>query len=275
MNEKTIANTAQAEAWNGPEGQSWAAHHDRARGVNSALHEHLFAAAAIQPSDRVLDIGCGAGETTRLAARHAGAGTAVGVDLSDPMLQAARRAAAEEGIANIRFEQADAQVHPFPDAYYDVAISQFGIMFFADPVAAFANIGRALRPGGRLVFVCPRHAALCDWYTVPLSALGHLPAPDSGMFSLADRARLMEILDGAGLRAVTLETIETYLTFGSNLAEATDFFAGSGPVRAFMQRHPGRTPEEVRSTLATALRPYESYGGVRLRGSHWLVSAKR
>lgn len=275
MNEKTIVNKAQAEAWNGPEGQGWADHHDRARGVNSALHDHLLAAAAIQPSDLVLDIGCGAGETTRLAARRADAGMAVGIDLSDPMLQAARRAAAEEGIGNIRFEQADAQVHPFPDGHYDVAISQFGIMFFADPVAAFANIGRAVRPGGRLAFVCPRDAALCDWYTVPLAALGHLPAPDSAMFSLAGRARLLEVLDGAGWHDVALEPVETDLRFGSTLAEATGFFAGSGPVRAFMERHPQRTPEEVRSTLATALRPYESYGGVRLRGSHWLVTAKR
>ncbi|MGP3913217.1 class I SAM-dependent methyltransferase [Nonomuraea sp. 10N515B] len=107
----------------------------------------------------MLDVGCGTGQTTRLAARTAPHGHALGVDLSEPMLARARATAIAEGITNLRFEQGDAQVHPFPEGGFDVAISRGGIMFFADPVAAFANIGRALRPSGRLAFVCLREMA--------------------------------------------------------------------------------------------------------------------
>ncbi|BCB82698.1 methyltransferase [Phytohabitans suffuscus] len=277
-----VVNTDQAEAWNGPEGAHWADHHDRAGGVNSVLLEELFRVAAIGRRDVVLDIGCGTGDSTRLAARRAVQGRAVGIDLSSPMLERARAAAAREGVPNARFDQGDAQVYAFPQGGYDVAISMFGVMFFGDPVAAFANIGRALRPGGRLVFACPGEMSLCDWYTVPMAALGGLVSRDgtgapqpSGMFSLADRARTAAVLTDAGFGGVSLERVDAELEFGANVAEAVEFFFDSGPVRAFAQDHPEIAPSRVRETLVAALRPYEHGTGVRLNGAHWIAAATR
>jgi SAM-dependent methyltransferase len=197
------------------------------------------------------------------------------------MLAQARADAAREGVRNVRFEQGDAQVHPFPDGRYDVAISQFGIMFFADPVAAFANVGRALRPGGRLAFVCPRARELSEWYEVPTAALRELApgladeAPESGMFSLARRERILDVLTGAGLDDAGVLPVDVPLPFGADAREAADFYLGSGPVRAFLEQSPGVTPAEAHAALLAALRPYESPDGVRVPGAHWLVTARR
>src|SRR4029453_12163969 len=118
------------------------------------LHNaHLRAAANVQPHDRVLDVGCGTGQTTREAARAAVYGSALGVHLSAPMRERARRLSNDAGLRNVTYVQADAQTHPFPAAHFDMCISRFGTTFFANPVAAFANIGRALRPGARLVLL--------------------------------------------------------------------------------------------------------------------------
>jgi SAM-dependent methyltransferase len=287
MNVETrIVNSDQAAAWNGAEGAHWADHDDRVSGANAALQDHLFGAAAVAPADFVLDIGCGTGETTRLAAARAPDGLAVGIDLSAPMLEQARTAAERDGLANIRFVQGDAQVHPFPDGDYDVVISQFGIMFFADPVAAFANIARALRPGGRLVFVCPRDMELCEWYTVPLRALLRMSAeeapgsapdalPESGMFSLSRRSVIVDVLAAAGLHDVVTRPVDVPLPFGRDAEEAAGFYLGSGPVRALLEERPEVTPGEARDVLVAALRPFEGADGLRVPGAHWLVTARR
>ncbi|MYW01054.1 class I SAM-dependent methyltransferase, partial [Streptomyces sp. SID3343] len=152
----TIANTAQAALWDGEVGAHWAEHADRYDAIMHAFDGALFAAAGIGASDHVLDIGCGTGHTTRLAARRAAQGHAVGIDLSGAMLERARERSAAHGLANVSFVQGDAQVYPFPFADFDVAISRGGVMFFADHAAAFATIRRALLPAGRLAFVCPQ-----------------------------------------------------------------------------------------------------------------------
>ena len=147
------ANAAQAAEWDGPAG----AHRTRHAAVFDAEarphNERFRAAAGVGHGDRVLDIGCGTGQSTRDAARAAVAGSALGIDLSAQMLEHARRVSSEQGLTNVSFQQADAQVHRFPAGGFDVAISRFGSMFFDDPVAAFGNIGQALRPGGRLVLM--------------------------------------------------------------------------------------------------------------------------
>jgi SAM-dependent methyltransferase len=272
----------QATAWNGPEGEHWAETDRRGRGVNAAVHRYLFDAAAIGAGDAVLDIGCGTGETTRIAARRARTGTAVGVDLSAPMVRRAREAAADEGLTNVRFDEGDAQVFPFPTDGFDVAISQFGIMFFADPVAAFANVRRALRPGGRLVFVCPREMKTCPWYTVPLTALLRharpgvdVEVPESGMFSLARRERVVDVLTAAGFDHVAPEPVDVALSFGPDAATAAEFYLGGGPVRAVRENHPHLSEDEVRRVLTEALRPYERDGAVDITGGLWLVTATR
>jgi SAM-dependent methyltransferase len=136
------------------------------------LHnEHLRAAANVQPHDRVLDVGCGTGQTTREAARAAVDGSVLGVDLSAPMLERARRLSDDAGLRNVTYVQADAQTHPFPSTHFDLCISRFGTMFFADPVAAFTNIGRALRSGARLVLLVWQDHDRNEWATAIREAL--------------------------------------------------------------------------------------------------------
>ncbi|WP_020575061.1 class I SAM-dependent methyltransferase [Actinopolymorpha alba] len=274
-----IVNTHQAEAWNGYEGEHWAAHQQRWDAVSQELNHHLLTAAAIGEQDHVLDIGCGNGQSTRLAAARAHRGHALGVDLSAPMLAQARATAAAEGVSNVRFEHGDAQVYPFEAGGFDVAISRGGIMFFSDPVTAFANIGRALRPGGRLVFVCPRDVHRQDWFVAPMTALlGRPPGPagprEPGMFSLADHDHLHDLLSRAGFETVTATGIDVYMTYGSDAADAAEFVLGMGPVRFYLDQT-GRPAEGVRSAVTAALRPYEVPGGVRMPGSFWLVAASR
>jgi ubiquinone/menaquinone biosynthesis C-methylase UbiE len=147
------SNEAQAGAWDGGEGYYWAAHHERFEASLAAYQPAFAAATRIRPGDHVLDVGCGTGVTTREAARAAPDGEAFGVDLSGRMIEVAQKLAAAEGLLNARFEQADAQVHPFPEAGFDAVVSRTGAMFFGDPQLAFANLRRALRPGGRLTLI--------------------------------------------------------------------------------------------------------------------------
>ncbi|GAA4586476.1 class I SAM-dependent methyltransferase [Planotetraspora phitsanulokensis] len=285
MSGTDIVNTEQAEAWNGYEGVHWAENRDRYDAMNSGFNEPLLTAAAIGEGDHVLDLGCGNGQITRLAARRAPRGRAVGVDLSAPMLAQARAAAASDAIANVTFEQGDAQVHPFPRNTFDVAVSRFGIMFFADPVAAFTNIGSALRPGGRLAFICLRGAdAGEDFARVlrPLYALlgEHAPEDDSGdrqqgPGSFADPDRIHEVLSGAGFTDVTHEAVTAPMVFGRDAADAARFIFAMGPMRYNLRHADPRAVDQAREEVTVNLEPYEGPGGVRLDGSHWLVTASR
>jgi SAM-dependent methyltransferase len=268
-------NTAQAAAWNGPEGEHWAGHHTPDGAANTELTTALLAAATITDASRILDIGCGTGETTRLAAGRAPHGHALGVDLSAVMLARART---ETTAPNVTFEQGDTQVHPFPTHAFDVAISRFGIMFFTDPVAAFANIRRALRPGGTLAFVTPRAATANTWWVAPMAALRDASAaaelPDSEMFSLADPQRTTAILTAARLTNIHLQPLDVPMDFGADAHEAADFYLGSGPVRALLERHPTLTPAAAHDIVVDAVRPFQSPSGVRIPGAHWLVTAR-
>lgn len=273
------ANPRQAAAWNGPEGTHWARHSAR-RPDDADLTLALVEATAIDTGDRVLDVGCGTGALARLAARWATPGHAVGVDLSAPMIDQARAEAAAEGLANVTFEVGDVQVHPFAPASFDVAVSHFGVMFFGDPAAAFANIATALRPGGRLGFVCPQAMERCDWYGAPLAALlGHRPTPEeapSAMFSLSDPDLVEWLLTGAGFDAVELRPVNAALWFGATPAAAADFFLGAGPVRALRERAGSTlTTADARRTLEAAMAPFVTGDGVRIPGAHWLVTARR
>ncbi|MFD5815745.1 class I SAM-dependent methyltransferase [Streptomyces sp. NPDC127038] len=284
---RELVNTAQSQAWNGDEGRHWSDHHDRWNAINEGFNGPLLAAAGIGPADRVLDVGCGAGQTTRLAARAAARGSALGLDLSNPMLDRARLLAAEEGLSNIGFEQGDAQVHPLAEAAFDVAMSRFGIMFFADPTAAFGNIARALRPGGRLAFVCMADPARCEWvqaYGAVSAALPSVPqaSGDSagpGMFSLADPATVRLVLGKAGFDDVRTEAVDALGNFGPNADAAAEHLLGSGPGRHLVElldsAGDGEAAQRVRSALRAALAPYERAAGVHMRTAAWLVTAVR
>ncbi|GIH15309.1 class I SAM-dependent methyltransferase [Rugosimonospora africana] len=278
----TIANTEQARAWNGYEGQYWADHPEHWDGVAGALNTPLFGAAGIDPADRVLDIACGNGQTTRLAAGLASRGHALGVDLSGPMVATARAIAAAEGIANVRFEHGDAQVYPLPHGEFDVAISRGGMTYFIDPVAAFVNVGSALRPGGQLAFVCLREAAEQEWFTVFTSALlGRTPTPNAadpyapGMFSLTDAERIRDVLGRAGFADITVTPVEVPMLYGPDASRAAEMRLGSGPARDRLRDADQATQARALQAVTAALRPFEQADGVRLRGAYWLVGAVR
>ena len=197
------------------------------------LHTQVLRrACGVRRHDHVLDVGCGAGQTTREAARTATAGGALGVDLSAQMIDRARESAQAEGLRNVTFERADAQVHRFPPEQFDLAISRFGTMFFDDPAAAFANIGRALRPAGRLVMMVWQGHERNEWdVAIHRSlegfggsvAVGH-EGPDP--FSLADPATVEGILDAAGFAEVTFTDVHEPVYYGPDVAAALDWVRG-------------------------------------------------
>ena len=172
-------------------------------------NEVLRRAWGIHPRHHVLDVGCGTGQTTRSAARSAEAGSATGVDISAPMIERARELAKAEGLRNVAFVQADASVHPFPSEEFDVVISRFGTMFFADPVAAFANLARSLRHSGRLMMMVWQEAERNEWDVSIRRALAidvAMPAASAAApdpFSLADPNTIEQILDASGLADIT------------------------------------------------------------------------
>ncbi|WP_282693866.1 class I SAM-dependent methyltransferase [Streptomyces sp. CC208A] len=277
-----IVNTAQDQAWNGPEGEHWARHQDRWNAVNEGFDEPLLTAAGIAGAHRTLDIGCGAGRTTRLAARRAPRGHALGLDLSGPMLAEARALAAREGVGNVAFTRGDAQTHPLDEGAFDAAISRYGIMFFADPEAAFGNIARALRPGGRIAFVCPSDPALNGWATAMASLRGILPVGDParpgepGMFSLAEPDHVRAVLTAAGFTSVEIEESRAYGTWGRDAADAADFLLGTGPGRHLMRQADEPAGTRARAALTDHLRAHQAPDGtVRLLSTAWLVTADR
>jgi SAM-dependent methyltransferase len=279
MSSIMITNTQQARAWNGYEGVHRATHQDRWDAVNSGANEYLFGAAEIGEDGDVLDVGCGNGKTSRLAARRASGGRVLGIDLSQPMLERARTSAAEEGLVNVRFERADAQVYPIAPSSFDVAISRFGVMFFTDPVAAFANIRRALRPGGRLAFVSMGELRSSDLKAVfaalakqvPIST----PAASDGQrpFSLADPIRIRTVLTEAGFADVSATPIKIDMLFGRDATEAAEFLIRSGPVHSALEHANQFGNPQVLEAVTDALRRFEQTDGIRLHGEHWLVRA--
>ncbi|MGY1734577.1 class I SAM-dependent methyltransferase [Geodermatophilus sp. SYSU D00684] len=277
MVEIAPANAAQLQAWDGAQGAYWAAQADRFDRSVARYDAAFLAAAGLRPGDRVLDVGCGTGRTTREAARRTG--SALGVDLSSAMLEVARRRAADEGLTGARFEQADAQVAAFPPAAFDVAISRTGAMFFADPVAALANVGRALVPGGRLVLLVWQAAEANEWITEITGALAAgrpLPSPPPGApgpFSLADPARIRAVLTAAGHRQVEVEGLTEPEWWGADADEALTFVLG---LAGWLLD--GLDPAARDRAVADLRRRLEAHagpGGVELGSAAWLVTARR
>ncbi|QYN19175.1 class I SAM-dependent methyltransferase [Amycolatopsis sp. DSM 110486] len=276
---QNIANTGHADAWNGWEGVHWAQNPARYNAIVAAFTDEFFQTAAIGEDDRVLDIGCGTGQVTLQAARRASHGHVTGVDLSAPMLDRAQADAAREGIANVEFEQGDAQVQGFPERAFDLAISRGGVMFFSDPVAAFANIRRALRPRGRLVFMGPQAGRPDSAYARATSALNphlHSPSPAArGMGSLVDPARIRAVLDQAGFTDANIRPVEALMDYGHDASDAADFILSQGPVRFNLRGKDQLAVDSIRDELRTGLAAYETSTGVRIPGAVWLVDAAR
>lgn len=274
---RTIANHQQAAAWNGWEGRHWAENPERYNGMMEGFNAPLLAAAGIAPRDRVLDIGCGTGQTTLLAAQLASDGSALGIDLSAPMLERARRDAAVSGVGNVSFEQGDAQVHPLPERGFDVLLSRGGVMFFADHVAAFTHLRQALAPDGRLAFLGPQPGGPDSAYaraTAALSPFLREASPASrGMGSLLDPVRVREVLVAAGFTDVDVVAAGAPMTFGANVKDAADFIFSMGPIRHNVRTMDRATVTRIRADVIRALAEYETAEGVRLPGSVWIVTA--
>lgn len=247
-----------------------------------ALHnEVLRRACRVTPGDQVLDIGCGTGRTTREAARAAWAGRAIGVDISGPAIEHARELARAEGIGNAAFECADAQAHPLPRERFDLAISRFGTMFFADPVAAFTNIARAMRPGGRLVMIVWQAHKANEWDVAIRQSLaepggpGFLPPPGPDPFSLADPRATHKTLAAAGFASVTFTDVQQPVHYGRDVTTADEWVRGfrytSEVLRQLDPPAAARAIGRLREMLTARL----GDDGVWFDSRAWLITARR
>jgi ubiquinone/menaquinone biosynthesis C-methylase UbiE len=245
------------------------------------LHnEVLRAAYGIRRADNVLDIGCGTGETTREAARMALDGSVLGVDVSAPMIERARELSQAEGLQNVLFEVADAQVHTLRPDYFDIAISRFGTMFFADAVAAFGNIGRALRPGGRLVMMVWQDGNSNEWFVSIRTALAggektaSLPE-DVEPFSLGDPSTVEEILAAAGFTEVAFSEVDKPVYYGRDVGAAFDFARALWITNEMVEHMDRASSERALERLRRTLAEHQREDGVWFESRAWIVTARR
>ncbi len=267
--------------WNGRPADVWVREAERFDTLLAPFGLRLLTAAALEPGERVLDVGCGNGAISQEAARTVGPGGRVtGVDLSAPMLEVARRRAEDQGL-DVDFVQGDAQTATF-DQPFDVVVSRFGVMFFDDPELAFANLAMAARPGGRLCFVCWQEMFANEWIAVPATALvAHvgipaLPEPGApGPFALADAERTRGLLESAGWSEVTVEAHKDGMRMGRDPEDVMAFMLSDEMGRRLVE---GKDPEAVQAgteAALEALRPYATPNGVVLGGACWLVTARK
>jgi SAM-dependent methyltransferase len=231
--------------------------------------------------DHVIDIGCGTGQTTRDAAHTAVRGRVLGVDTSEPAIERARELASEEGLHNVTHEVADAQVHSFEAEHFDVAISRFGTMFFADPTSAFGNIARALRRGGRLVMMVWQDHERNEW-VVSIddalaadqgSSLGRTDAMDP--FSLGDPATVTTILDAAGFVELSFTDVHEPVFYGPDVAAALDWVCGFADVKTTLQQLDPAAREQALTRLGRTLEAHARTDGIWFDSRAWIVSARR
>lgn len=271
-------NAQQLAYWNGDGGSHWVAQQAHTDSMLAPVAQAVLSLAAVQPDERVLDIGCGCGTTTLALA--AAAAHVTGLDISAPMLAVARQRGA--ALANVDWVEADAGGFQ-PAQPYDVLFSRFGVMFFGDPVAAFTGLRGAARPGARLVFVCWRPIAENGWMQVPLHAaydagLPRLPRPapdEPGPFAFADPARVRAILTAAGWAEPRLTPLDMSLDIAAGqgldgaMAQATQIGAASRALR--------EAPEELRpvamAAMRAALQAHVDGDRVALPGAVWLVES--
>ena len=277
------ANADQIAFWNARAAETWVELQDRLDLFLAPFGQTTLDAAELRAGQRVLDLGCGCGTTTLELARAVGpSGQAVGIDISSTMLEHARQRATQTSVANARFENADAQTHAFRDGDFDVIYSRFGNMFFDDPVAAFGNLRRALKPGGRLSLCCWQAVQSNPWMLVPtMAAMQHvtieMPADPHapGPFALADPERVRSILERAGFRDVRIEPFTPTVTFGGTIEEAVSIMMRLGPTATALEKADDATRATVAGAIADALAPYMTPQGVCAPSAAWIVTASR
>jgi SAM-dependent methyltransferase len=279
MDTTHTADHEQTAFWNGRAGRAWVEEQEVLDAVLKPFEELLVEAVGAASGHRVLDVGCGTGSTTLAAARRLGAkGHCLGVDISEPMIAVARARAEREGTA-ASFVCADAQSHAFEPSGFDTIISRFGVMFFDNPVLAFANLRRAARDDARLQVIVWRSAAENPFMTTAERAaaplLSNLPARQPGapgQFSLADRHRVSSILEESGWAGIDIQPIDVACTLPEK--ELVGYFTRLGPVGLVLQDADERTRARVIETVRAAFDPYVHGSEVRFATACWVVSAR-
>jgi SAM-dependent methyltransferase len=274
-------NADQIAYWNGPGGQHWIARQQMQDTLLAPVSEILIERARVAAGERVVDVGCGCGATTLAFAEKVGpAGHVLGIDVSAPMLARARERAPAD--APVEFSLADATVYPFEPANFDLLVSRFGVMFFAQPALSFANLRRALRTGGRVAFACWRTPRDNPWLIVPLQAayrhvpkLPELGPEDPGPFAFASEDRVRRILGEAGFSSIVLERSDLSLDIaaGSGLDVAVKTAVEIGPASRALDGHPPETIAAATDSIRAALVPFVRDNRVPISGSIWIVTA--
>lgn len=274
-------NDAMIEYWNGAAGQKWVDQSDRLDAMLGQFADGVLDAAAIQKGERALDIGCGAGVLTLGATAQSGRSVgSLGVDVSTPLLGLARKRAAEAE-SPARFEQGDASVYTADDKL-DLMISRFGVMFFDEPAAAFANIRAQIRTGGRMAFMCWQALPLNDWAFAPFQAALPLlreapPSPDPtapGPFAFADKDRVAGILTEAGWQNSSIEPFETEITLpGDDVETSARFMLQLGPLSRLIAEQ-DLDPQTILNAVIDKLSEHaETDGRIKMKSACWLVQA--
>lgn len=280
----TGPNAEQIDYWNSDTGERWARYQDKLDAMLQPFSHAVLERAQLKPGDHIMDIGCGCGATTLEAAMRVGtSGRALGVDISTPMIARARARARETG-SSAEFMLADAATENFSQASFDTLISRFGIMFFLDPVSAFAHLRKTLAPEGRVSLVCWRTMRENGWVSVPYAAaLPHIPEPEKpvpgapGPFAFADRDRFRGILEQAGYSGIEIDPFDASLTIGSGpdpVESALEQTMEIGPLSRAIKTLPEENRMRVMEAVRDALVREVANGEVRLDGAVWLVSAK-
>ena len=274
-------NADQLAFWNGQGGHTWVARQEHTDITLAPMTEALLAFAAPRPGERVLDIGCGCGATTLEFARAVGpAGRVAALDISGPMLAEGKARAEAAGISNVDWQQADAATAALSG--FDLLTSAFGLMFFGDPVAAFAHMRRAANTGARMAFVCWRQLDENPWMQVPMNAVArHLPprpkpVPNApGMFAFADPRRVFEVLTEAGWAPPRLDKLDRDLDIaaGRGLEDAVVQSTQIGAVNSWLRNQPAEVFSAAIASVREALAAHLDGARVRLPGAMWLVSS--
>lgn len=274
----TKLQSAQADYWNHEGGPVWVEENAQLDAMLAPLGEAAMAALDARPGENVLDIGCGAGATSRaLAARVAPGGGVTAVDISAPLVDLAMSKGGD-----VTYICADAGGDPLPHAPFDAAFSRFGVMFFEDPVAAFAHLGAAMKPGGRIAFICWRAMMENAWARETLVAgLPFLKAPPAppephapGPFAFADKDRLAGLLQAGGWGSVTIAPFDTDYVLGPSARETAPKMLRIGPLGKLI-REQDVDPASVVGALEPLLQRYETPAGVAMPAACWIVTARR
>lgn len=274
-------NADQIEFWNGVGGDKWLRTEERLEQGLNQFGDAALAVAKARPGELVIDIGCGTGPTSlKLARAVAQGGGVLGIDVSQQLVDQANARAKSAGIANARFVVADASAHPFR-AEHDLLFSRFGVMFFADPISAFAHLRSALKPGGRLTFVCWRSFKENGWAFIPfMAAMPHLPPierpqPNApGPFAFADADRVRGILGDAGFKGIEIDKVDRTMPVGRDLEQATRFSTEFGPVAQPLSQASSESQAKAVTAVREALAKHDQGKGIALPGACWLVQAR-